>query len=239
MSVKKILLLGAAGVAAVSMTAAMAGGMTHEPAAPMADSGYYVEGHLGYARQNYFDNENWRSTSNSNFGTGSSNNSNVRGGFAAGLDAGYKINRHFGVELGWFHLPDVDVVASKNLAATYLKSWVLYLAGKYMMPLPWMNSTDVFFKLGVAYRKATLPSAAQATTAYNVTSGTSTFVRPMFATGLDYSFSDTWSGIIQYAYFMGARNSFPIRAASNGSSGALGTVAANVFTLGLGYKFTV
>lgn len=236
MSVKKILLLGAAGVAAVSMSAAMAGGMTHEPTAPMADSGYYVEGHLGYARQNYFDNENWRSAG-TNYATGSNNNSNVRGGFAAGLDAGYKINRHFGVELGWFHLPDVNLAANNSVAAAYLKSWVLYLAGKYMMPLPWMNSTDVFFKLGAAYRKATIPAGPQAaTTGYNTTSGSSTFVRPMFATGLDYSFSDTWSGIIQYAYFMGARNSFPIRTAN---SGALGTVAANVFTLGLGYKFTV
>lgn len=236
MSVKKILLLGAAGVAAVSMSAAMAGGMTHEPTAPMADSGYYIEGHLGYARQNYFDNFRWSTGGGTNYGTASSNNSNVRGGFAAGLDAGYKINRHFGVELGWFHLPDVNLASNNSVAAAYLKSWVLYLAGKYMMPLPWMNSTDVFFKLGVAYRKATIPAAAQASAAYNTTTGSSTFVRPMFATGLDYSFSDTWSGIMQYAYFMGARNSFPINTAN---SGAMGTVAANVFTLGLGYKFTV
>lgn len=236
MSVKKMLLLGAASVAAVSMSTAMAGGYTHEPAAPMADSGYYIEGHLGYARQNYFDNINWRSAGTL-YSTGSNNNSNVRGGFSGGLDGGYKINRHFGVELGWFHLPDVDVVANKTVAATYLRSWVLYLAGKYMMPLPWMNSTDVFFKLGVAYRKATLPAITHAaSTGFNVSSGKSTFVRPMFATGLDYSFSDTWSGIIQYAYFMGARNSFPRKTAA---TGALGTVAANVFTLGLGYKFTV
>src|SRR3990167_6725655 len=220
MSVKKILLLSAAGVAAVSMSAAMAGGMTHEPAAPMADSGYYVEGHLGYARQNYFDNENWRSAG-TNYATGSNNNSNVRGGFAAGLDAGYKINRHFGVELGWFHLPDVNLNGITQ-ATAYLTNWVLYLAGKYMMPLPLLNSTDIFFKLGVAYRSATLPAAAQTLAAVNT--GTSTYVRPMFATGLDYSFSDAWSGIFQYAYFMGANNSFPF----NTNRGALSTVAANV-----------
>ena len=227
MSVKKILLLGAASAAAVSMTAAMAGGFTHEPVAPVSDSGYYIEGHLGYARQNYFDNENWRTN------TANNNNSNVTGGFAAGIDAGYKINRHFGVELGWFYLPSVNVMPA-NLGASYLTSWALYLAGKYMMPLPWMNSTDAFFKLGVAYRSATLGTAAQ--TQYGATTGTSTFVRPMFATGLDYSFSDTWSGIVQYAYFMGANNSFPTNTAGTNQ---LGTVAANVFTLGLGYKFTV
>lgn len=237
MSVKKILLLGAASAAAVSMTAAMAGGFTQEPAAPVADNGYYIEGHLGYARQNYFDNLRWATAS----GVDNNNHNNSQGGFAAGVDAGYKINRHYAVELGWFHLPTVNVAsgATNALAPVYLKSWVLYLAGKYMMPLPWMNSTDVFFKLGVAYRKATVSTTAVVSgtaTTLGISSGNSTYVRPMFATGLDYSFSDTWSGVIQYAYFMGARNSFPFRTANTGS---LGTVAANVFTLGLGYKFTV
>lgn len=237
MSVKKILLLSAASAAAVSMTAAMAGGFTHEPAAaPVADNGYYIEGHLGYARQNYFDNENWRVTGGST-GVSQNINNNGRGGFAAGVDAGYKINRHFAVELGWFHLPSVNV-SEAGQPSSYLKSWVLYLAGKYMMPLPWMNSTDVFFKLGAAYRNATLGSAAAAATGYNVSTTKSTFVRPMFATGLDYSFSEAWSGVIQYAYFMGANNSFPFASTAT-STGALGTVAANVFTLGLGYKFTV
>ena len=233
MSVKKILLLGAAGVAAVSMTAALAGGFTQEPATPAAENGYYIEGHLGYARQNYFDNENWANAA-SGAGNGfDNNNSNASGGFAAGVDAGYKINRHYAVELGWFYLPTVNVMPSTS-AGSNLTSWALYLAAKYMMPLPWMNSTDVFFKLGVAYRDATLSSAAG--TLYGTTKNTSTFVRPMFATGLDYSFSDTWSGIIQYAYFMGANNSFPTNTAG---TNALGTVAANVFTLGLAYKFTV
>ncbi|HLB56200.1 MAG TPA: outer membrane beta-barrel protein [Coxiellaceae bacterium] len=236
MSVKKILLLGAAGAAAVGMTAAMAGGFTQEPM-NASDSGYYIEAHAGYARQNYFDNENY-DTEGTNTGTGTNNNSNVTGGFSGGVDAGYKINSNFAVELGWFYLPDVNVMtsATAGIAPAWMTSWALYLAGKYMMPIAWMNNTDAFFKLGVMYRSATLPAAAVASTGYGTTTGTSTFVRPMFATGLDYSFSDAWSGIIQYAYFMGANNSFPLTAANSGS---LGTVAANVFTLGLGYKFTV
>ncbi|PIZ03567.1 MAG: hypothetical protein COY58_08930 [Gammaproteobacteria bacterium CG_4_10_14_0_8_um_filter_38_16] len=232
MSVKKILLLGATGLAAVSMTAAMAGGYTHEPV--VSDSGYYVEGHLGYARQNYFDNQQWAVSS----GVDNNNGGNARGGFAAGLDAGYKINNNFAVELGWFYLPSVNV-ASQGFSPVRLKSWALYLAGKYMTPVSWMNNTDWFFKLGVAYRQATVSTTGTVIagpTTLGISKGKSTFVRPMFATGLDYSFSDTWSGIVQYAYFMGARNSFPLSTSANG---ALGTVAANVFTLGLGYKFTV
>lgn len=238
MSVKKILLLSAAGVAAVGMTAAMAGGYTHEPAASAGD-GFYIEGHLGYAHQNYFDDQKWRLES----GVDTNNHNNARGGFAAGVDTGYRIDDHYAVELGWFHLPSVNV-ASTSYAPVYLKSWALYLAGKYMLPLPWMNSTDWFFKLGVMYRDAAVSKTASVTssgalgkvTYGGISNGSSTYVRPMFATGLDYSFSDAWSGIMQYAYFMGARNSFPF---VNANTGSLGTVAANVFTLGLGYKFTV
>jgi hypothetical protein len=231
MSVKKILLLAAAGAAAVSMTAAMAGGFTQEPSTSVAENGYYVEGHLGYANQNYFDNKNWAVV------TQFRDHNNARGGFAAGVDAGYKINKHFAVELGWFHLPTVTLPSAfpfSTSSAAHLQSWALYLAGKYMMPLPWMNSTDMFFKFGVAYRDATISSSfgSFADTASNK----STFVRPMFATGLDYSFNDTWSGVMQYAYFMGANNSFP---SATDRTNSFGTVAANVFTLGLAYKFTV
>lgn len=233
MSVKKILLLGAASVAALSVTTAMAGGFTHEPM-HVADNGYYVEGHVGYARQNYFDNINWRTDPAvaSDHGTNRNNDSNVRGGFSGGADLGYQINNHFGLELGWFHLPSLNVMSSTAGAASYLRGWVLYLAAKYMMPIGWFNNTSLYFKFGAAYRRATLGAAAVA--AYGVTNGRSSFVRPMFAAGLDYCFTDALYGIIQYAYFMGARNSFP-----RGAAGPLGTVDANVFTLGLGYKFTV
>ncbi|MCX7121342.1 MAG: outer membrane beta-barrel protein [Gammaproteobacteria bacterium] len=227
MSVKKTLLLCAASAAVVSMTAAMAGGFTQEPTAATADNGYYIEGHLGYARQNYNDNLQYHTSAFL------ANNSNTTGGFAAGVDTGYKINRHFAVELGWFHLPDVNTVTSTS-PAQYLTSWVLYLAGKYMMPLPMMNNTDVFFKLGVGYRQANITATQK--TSFAVSTTSDNYVRPMFATGLDYSFSDSWSGIFQYAYFMGSQNSFPYTATSRS---ALGTVAANVFTLGLGYKFTI
>src|SRR3990167_9993743 len=160
MSVKKILLLGAAGIAAVGMTAAMAGGFTHEPAS-VDDSGYYVEGHAGYASQNYYDNSRWFAAG---AGFRTNRNNHAFGGFSGGADAGYKINRDFAVELGWFHLPDVNTMTT-GLAQSYLTSWVLYLAGKYMMPLPWMNNTDAFFKLGAAYRSATLSSSAVITNA--------------------------------------------------------------------------
>ena len=236
MSVKKMLLLGAASVAVVGMTAAMAGGYTHEPMA--ADqSGYYIEGNVGNTWSDYAQNENWRSTGGVN--NNDRSHSNAEGGFAGGVDAGYKINNNFAVEAGYYHLPDVNVAAAA-VAPTYLTSWLLYLAGKYMVPLAWMNNTDWFFKFGAAGRQDNVSTTARvvaAGTTLAIGHGEANYVRPMFATGLDYSFSDAWAGIIQYAYFMGARNAFPLSASSN--SGALGTLAANVLTVGLGYKFTL
>ena len=229
MSVKRILILGAA---TMSMSAAIAGGFTQEPMAPTSiDSGIYLEGNLGYARQDYFDSIQWRR----NTDVGINNNSNVYGGFSAGLDAGYQFNRNYALELGWFYLPSVNVAGSYE-ASQQLTSWALYLAGKYMVPLSAMNNTDLFFKLGVEYRNAQVPTAAINEDVDTITTGTSNFVRPMFATGLDYGFNDALSAVFQYAYFMGAANSFPFAAVNTGS---LGTLAANVFTLGLGYKFAV
>jgi len=193
-----------------------------------------VDANVGYAAQDYYNSQNWAVGS----GVRTNNNGNVYGGFSGGLDAGYQINNNFGVELGWFYLPDVNV-ATGGLPATYLTSWVLYLAGKYMTPMPWMNNTNWFFKLGVDYRRAEVSTTAAVlgtATTLGISNGTSSYVRPMFATGFDYSFDEAWTGIIQYAYFMGANNSFPYTTAN---TGGFGTVAANVLTLGLGYKFMV
>jgi len=124
-----------------------------------------------------------------------------------------------------------------------MKSWALYLAGKYMMPIAWMSDTNLFFKLGVMYRTVAIPANALVWTAGTIGTKTrkSNFVRPMFATGLDYAFDQNWSGVFQYAYFMGANNSFAVARANNNvnAAQALGTVGANVFTLGLAYNFNV
>lgn len=232
MSVKKIVALGAAAVAAVSVTSAMAGG--YMPVAPaVVDNGYYFEGHMGYARQNYLDNALYRQVT----GVSANHNSNETGGFSVGVDAGYKINKHFAVELGWFHLPSVNV-RPDGQARAYVTSWALYLAAKYMMPVMHSTNTDLFFKLGVMYRDAKAPATPVNGSGTTITKTTSDFVRPMFAVGVDRSLSSDLSFILQYAYFMGARNSFPTTTSGN-NTGSLGTVAANVFTAGLGYKFTV
>lgn len=197
----------------------------------------YIEGNLGYARQNYFADNQWNAPIQApGEGTNYSNNTNVYGGFTGGVDAGYEINSHFAAEFGWFYLPSVNVM-QQGTAPAYLSSWALYLAAKYLMPIAWMNNTTAFFKFGVAYRQATLSAAAlAANSGYNTSTSQSTYVRPMFAAGLDYHFNASWFGALQYAYFMGANNSFPLLTQN---TGALGTLGSNVFTAGLGYRFAV
>ncbi len=223
--------MGAAGCAVVAMTSALAGGYTPEPVAPVADNGFYIGGDLGYARQDYFDNSTWQQY------TGvEQNNANNQGGFTGGVNLGYKINTHYAVELGWFDLPSPNVNA-QGQASAYLSSWALYLAAKYMVPLA-MSDASWYFKVGVAYRQATLAASTvvAGATVTGVTSSSSDYVRPMFATGLQYAFTQAFSGLAQYAYFYGANNSFPLNVANKGS---LGTVGANVFTLGVAYNFTM
>lgn len=234
----KILFASAIGVGVFASTSAMADrDFTPNPHVSNANTKIYIELHSGYARQNYFSNMNWRTVSQiPGEGTNFSNNENVEGGYSGGADIGYEINKHYAVEFGWFYLPSVNVM-QQGTAPAYLTSWAMYLAAKYMMPIYWMNNTTAFFKLGAEYRKAELEGGALAAAGgYDTSTSESDFIRPMFATGVDYHFDHAWTGIMQYAFFMGARNSFPLLTAN---TGALGTVAANVFTLGLGYQFTV
>ncbi|HLB55824.1 MAG TPA: hypothetical protein VJK30_00640 [Coxiellaceae bacterium] len=254
MSFKKIFLCGVVASAAFSMISAMADDdflpnpelmfAVQKSAQKSAEkqtykNNIYIEGNAGYARQNYFSNENYQSFSQAGFGFGINynNNNNATGGFSGGIDAGYQFDKYFAVEFGWYYLPSVNVMQT-GAAPAYLTSWAMYLAAKYLMPLYWMHNTDAFFKLGAEYREATLPAASLVNNVggFDVSDGNSTFIRPMFATGFDYHFNNEFFGIAQYAYFMGANNSFQQLTSGTGS---LGTVGANVFTLGLGYQFDV
>lgn len=232
MSANKLILLGAAASTVVFMMAAQAGGVdpvhpVDMPAAPVVDSGYYFEGHAGYAYQNYHDSSQWVM----NTGVGANTDDNRKGGFSGGLAMGYKINNYVALELGWFQFPSVNVNAA-GASRAWLQSWALYLAGKYIVPIA--AHTDGFFKVGVAYRNVDLP--ASATVAASVVDRKSEYVRPMFAVGFAQELSPSFAVLLQYAFFMGARNSFEFNTAG---SGALGTVPVNVFTAGLAYQFTV
>lgn len=229
MSIKKTFLFGVAGFAALSMTAAAAGGYDDTSAStPTTDAGYYVGVDLGYTYQNYKDNVAWREYTLLEEGSSSHN---ITGGFAGDIHFGYQMNKNYAFELGWVYLPEVRVSAG-----AWMQNWVLYLAAKYMMPLCPKIKGDVFFKFGLAYRHADLPSNVVLSNNTTINTRGSDYVRPMFALGYERAVFDALYMNMQYAYFMGANNSFPLTTTVNG---ALGTVAAHVFTLGMAYKFVL
>lgn len=241
MLLRKIIVVGAA-LCGVGSAFAY-DGYSEVPPVRQSEMAYYAEGQVGYASQDYYSNMNWGGRGDTS-GIINNNNGNVRGGPVGGVDIGYTMNNHFGVELGWMYLPEVNVAGVNALAqplpAVYLQSWVLYLAAKYRVLLPWVNNTDWFFKFGAAYRYASVSSAADVTSTGSlpITSGSSNYTLPMFASGFDYNVSDLWAVAFQYAHFMGSSNSFPFNSTS-GYVGAMGTEAADVFTLSLAYKMVI
>ena len=171
MSVKKLLLLIAAGATSIAMTSALAGGPdVAPPPAPMAsDTGVYLTGNVGYARVN------WRGVFGPKFSR------RGKGGFAYGFDLGYQWNQYLAAELGWFYLPKVRVSAGGQI-----KSWFAYLAAKLMAPVG--DNFNVFLKGGVAYRRIRLPS------------GRANVWRPLFGGGFMYTFNQSWMFNVQYLY---------------------------------------
>lgn len=184
MSVKKLLLLGAAGIASVAVSsAALAGGPDVAPAPSY--QAVYVEGNVGYAFQN------WAGIA------GAVVTSNRRGGFTGGVDVGYQWSRYLAAELGWFWLPRARFGGIAG--APRVTSWFAYLAAKMMVPLPWVDNLDLFMKAGISWHRLSARLVGLAATA-----GTLNLWRPVFAVGLQYTFYQNWMANAQFMFVPGA-----------------------------------
>lgn len=183
MSVKKLLVLSAAGLASVAAVAAFAGGPDVAPAPVPAPSyqGFYVQGDVGYAYtpwQNLFG----AGTFSENF-------------FAVGGDIGYQWSRYLAVEFGGFWHNNT------TFAGVTLSDWFLFSALKLMAPLPWIDGVDIYGKAGAAYRRISV--------SFGGFSANNWFVRPLFALGLQYNINDAWFAKVQWMYVDGV-NRFAI-----------------------------
>lgn len=245
MSVKKLLVLGAAAFAVAGATAAMAGGPDHMamPSEPAFQNSVYIEGHFGY------DQSNWGSF-NANGVIGTAGNSlynvtsNGKGGITGGADLGYNITQNIAVEGGWFYIPKVSgngtattVGGISQTAATTatVKSWFAYVAAKLSVPV--MENFDLFGKVGVAYRYQSY-SGTYTTTLTNAAGnlvGRGSYWAPVFGAGLQYCWNN-WLFGAQYMYLPG-------NSAVNGANTSFGAPNAapeiNQYTGFLGYKFNV
>lgn len=213
MSVKKLLILAAAGVVS---TSALAGGASNYSAPASMSSedqvGLYVGVNAGWA------NTMWKNQ----VGTASGASWNDNNGFVGGVDVGYSFNENLALELGGLWLSKVKY---NNSGTSSLKTWDMYLAGKGTVDL--YEDLNAFGKFGVAYNHsnigtgATLPSTL-------TTTGNHNSWEPLFAVGLGYDFAQDWNVNAQYMYIMGKE-----------SNDVSTTAAQNIFTLGLAYTFAM
>lgn len=237
MSVKKLLVLTAASLAAMGATAALAGGPDHMamPSEPAFENSVYVDGHLGYTQSNWTD-----FNSNNVMGVWGSSlyspSTHGKGGFTGGADLGYNITQHIAVEGGWFYVPKVTgngtgtSVGGNSYTTTgaYVKSWFAYTAAKLTVPV--MDNFDLFGKVGVAYRALSYsPNTISGVT------GNGHYWAPVFGTGLQYNWG-SWMLGAQYTYLPGNSEVNP----GNTSFGAPNAAPEiNMYTGFLGYKFNV
>lgn len=180
MSVKKLLILTAAGIASLGVTAAFAGG----PDVAVADNGVYVDVNLGYA---------WADWSYVVPGTAAIVwGDNNTGGFTIGGDIGYQWNQYLAAEFGYWYLPTVSF--TDTTVGNNLYNYALYLAMKFMAPIT--DNFDIFFKGGVAYRYA----STSGFTAAHPLAVTQTEIVPTFAVGLQYNYTPNWRFNVMYTY---------------------------------------
>ncbi len=244
MSVKKLLVLTAASLAAIGATAAMAGGPDHMamPSEPAFQNSIYLDGHVGYTQSNWTD-FNSNNLMGARVTSSFAPTKNGKGGVTGGLDLGYNITQHIAAEAGWFYIPQVKGAGTSNPISTVaaqsgtttakVSSWFAYMAAKLSVPV--MENFDLFGKIGVAYRGLTYSPAVPANIPGNIT-GNGHYWSPVFGTGLQYTFAEAWMLGAQYMYLPG-------NAATNNGNAAFGAPNAapeiNMYTAFLGYKFNV
>ena len=226
MSVKKLLLLSVASIAALGSTAALAGGPDNVALA--AENGMYVEGAMGY------DISNWINASNLTNGVVAIKNRN--GGFTAGVDLGYQWNENWAVEFGWYYLPTIRL--QTNTTSTLgagldgnVNQWAAYGALKMMVPFGFIPGMDLFFKTGAGYQYLRASGAATSVSPFTMFKWS-----PYFGFGGQYDFGTNFIINAQYQRFAGGRFLGDISGSNvNGN----GVPSSNLFTLGVGYLFAI
>jgi len=246
MSVKKFLVLSAAGVAALAAAAAQAGGPDVMAApAPAGDSGIYVDVDAGWVQSNW--SNFWGGGLNTapmvagGRGTGSVT-SNARSGFTWGGDLGYQFNRHFSAELGWYKLPTAAgsqglVIPMAGFAGLQIRSWALYFAGKISVPV--YDDIDLFGKAGLAWRNLSYSGTSMSLPGVtNILGRTGHYWAPFLGFGGQWWITPEWSVNVQYlhipAYTRNANVGMAVGVDIKNQA-----PSANLVVGGVGYKFAV
>jgi hypothetical protein len=167
MSIKKLLILSAAGLAAVTSAAAFAGGPDDMGPQSLFAPAIYVDVHGGWSFYN------WNQVVGANTGTifaMQQGMTNSQGGAIGGLDVGFQIFKNIAVEVGGMYLPRVQGYAngandvttpacqtattstSSSCQQTTQYNWAAYAAGRFNVHMPYVEGLDLFAKVGGVWR---------------------------------------------------------------------------------------
>jgi len=222
MSMKKLLVLAAAGLVS---SAALAGGVgSYNAAAPALHSytGIYIEGMAGYATTYY---KNLVGTSASDDWT------HGTGNWSVGADVGYQWNKYFSGELGGVYLFSSKYNDASASGQVTFKPWTAYLAGKVAVPV--VDNVSLFGKFGVGYVRQKVSQGAGTAMPGVANYDTGSHWGPMFGVGVAYHWTSNIYVDGQYLRFAGA-----VKTDASGNKSTY-VPSPNVFLLGVGYKFAM
>ena len=192
-----------------------------------AASGIYFDANLGLAQHKWQD----------GYGPGPSpddlyNWKNGNQGFSWGVDAGYQFSQNFAVELGYFKLPTAKFRyrydRNTKLADSSIKSNLIYAALSSKIDISQQYS--LLLKAGFSKQQISGSEAFNERWGYR----TSTNVKPLFGIGLNYAMSNGLKISAQYLYAAGKTSNIDL---DIGPTTFVPPV--NLFTLGIGYSFSV
>ena len=236
MSVKRLLILAAAGIATMSASAAFAGGPDNVamPAMPAFQPSYYVDVNVGVQ------NSNWERTSKHRNGgyTGGTDFPSATT-FIFGGDLGYQYSRHWAVELGGYFAPKKLSGKNSNSDTMTVRTHFYYLGVKPSIDLGLIDNVKLFGKFGVARKGLKYAGATGANGSWN---GFTSYWTPVFALGAEYAINHDWCAHFQYmfvpGYFKGQTTAAAVTRNALGNDQAQNP-NSHIFTVGAGYHFSM
>ena len=233
MSIKRMLMLAAAGAASVASIGALAGtAMPVTAAAPTTitstpDRGIYVEGLAGYDRYGV-ENAYVTKADQSSFDF-----KNGNGNFAFGVDAGYQINKYFSAEASGIYVLPAKATIKGTKAESDYKTYAAYVAGKISVPV--YENFSVFTKLGVGYQHLTIDNKNYPTGSHVPAKQTGSKVGPMFGAGVAYNITPAIYVSGEWLRFNGQTKMH--EPSDTAKTNMVST--PNIFLVGVGYKFAL
>ena len=194
-----------AGLALAASASAEQGATDFGPTPEMSAQGAYIGIDIGGVNVKYADNLTG--------GTSGWDLGNWSAGF--GGDLGYQFNTYMAIELGGSY------ILPSKLGNLQLEPWYAYAAAKIMVPF--YRDAVLFAKAGVNYLYQSTSGSNPAYTSKKTDHNWG----PMFAVGMAYVFSDSWSANVTYTRLAGTHELTHM------------IPSFNIVTAGVDYKFAI